>query len=167
MKATQRQLNNLKKGRVKGWKHREETKKKMSIIATKHNLSRTGSYNSWYNMKDRCSNIDNIDHKNYGGRGIKVCKKWLNIKNFYKDMGDKPKGLTLDRIDNDKGYYKENCRWATPLEQARNRKSNIKIKYKEETKCLKEWSEKLGIRYGTLWARLYIFNWSIEKAFIK
>jgi hypothetical protein len=88
-----------------------------------HNLSKHRLYGTWTQMLDRCNNENNINYKEYGKKGIKVCNKWLNIKNFIDDMYPSfIEGLTIDRIDNDKGYYMENCRWATKETQARNKR---------------------------------------------
>jgi len=81
-----------------------------------------GSYNSWASMIQRCTNPRYPRYKDYGGRGIKVCKRWLKFIEFYKDMGDRPEGKTLERINNWKGYTKSNCTWSTPKEQAQNRR---------------------------------------------
>jgi len=90
-----------------------------------HRTSKVTSptYNTWHGMMNRCSNPKATGYKNYGGRGITVCEKWLDFRGFLKDMGEKPSGLTLDRIDNDKGYYKENCRWETWKNQHTNKRA--------------------------------------------
>jgi hypothetical protein len=89
----------------------------------KHSLSNSSEYRSWLSMKTRCTNPNLKQWKDYGGRGITVCPEWLNsFQNFYNDMGKRPDGKTLDRINNNKGYEPSNCRWATSKEQTQNRR---------------------------------------------
>jgi hypothetical protein len=90
----------------------------------KHGMKYTGTYSTWASMKDRCLNKNSNDFENYGAKGISICKEWINsFEMFYLDMGEKPKNMSIDRINNTLGYFKENCRWATHSQQQRN-KSN-------------------------------------------
>lgn len=88
---------------------------------------RSATYTTWRSMISRTTNPNVHNYKNYGGRGITVCDRWFDFKNFLKDMGEKPVGLTLERIDNNKGYEPGNCRWATWKEQAANRRPARKV----------------------------------------
>lgn len=133
-----------------------------------HSFSKTPTHNSWLSMKSRCYNKSNSSYKDYGGRGIKVCKRWLGkrgFKNFLDDMNIRPENTTLDRINNEGNYESQNCRWANVDTQARNRRSTLSIEYKGETKCLMDWSLCLNIPYRRLMSRIWRSKWSIEKAF--
>jgi hypothetical protein len=132
---------------------------------TTHGKSKTHTYKVWVNMLDRINNKNNEFYYCYGGRGIKVCDKRLSFEGFYEDMGDRPKGLTLDRINNNGNYCKENCRWATDVEQNNNTSKNINILYNDKTQTLAQWSEELKMDYNKLYARLFTYKWSIERAF--
>lgn len=88
---------------------------------TKHGKHLSRTYVSWQHMKTRCSDPKHPSFHRYGGRGISVCERWLSFENFLADMGERPAGRTLDRVDNDRGYEPGNCRWATPKEQVNNR----------------------------------------------
>lgn len=88
-----------------------------------HNTS--GTYVSWLSMKTRCKSDNRHNSYRYKSRGISMDQRWINFENFLNDMGERPEGTTLDRIDNDKGYSKDNCKWSTPTEQARNRRNSV------------------------------------------
>lgn len=90
----------------------------------RHGMSQTAIYDLWVSMKARCNNPKNNGYRWYGARGIKLCRRWHSFMNFYLDMGERPDGKSLDRIDNEKGYSKENCRWATIEEQKSNLRHN-------------------------------------------
>lgn len=93
-----------------------------------HGLTNTPTYYTWRSMKHRCMKQDNHNYKGYGGRGIIICERWLNFKNFLEDMGPKPEGMQIDRINNDGNYEPGNCRWVTPKENSNNRRKRLIIK---------------------------------------
>ena len=119
---------------------------------------------TWRNMIRRCHDKRNASYKYYGGRGIKVCKRWRSFENFLSDVGEKPSGFTLDRIDNDSGYEPGNIRWATTKEQARNKRGNRLITINGETRPLVTWCEIYGRNYGAVLARINKLKWTPEKA---
>lgn len=125
---------------------------------------KTRIYYVWRNMIDRCTNYNRKDYQNYGGRGIVVCERWRKFENFLEDMDEVSKGHQIDRIDNNKGYYKENCRWVTSKINNRNKRNNHSITYDGKTQCLAAWAEELNIPKSTLRDRIFKFNWSVEKA---
>jgi hypothetical protein len=115
-------------------------------------------------MKCRCYNPKDINYLRYGGRGITVCDRWRDsFTNFLADMGECPKRLTLDRIDNDGNYEAGNCRWATPKQQQRNKRYNLVLTHNGRTQCLKAWAEETGLNYNTLHGRLRN-GWSVSEA---
>lgn len=114
-------------------------------------------------MLSRCSDPRNNSYRFYGARGVAVCERWLSFDNFLADMGPRPSGKTLDRIDSARGYEPGNCRWATPTEQIRNRSNTVRLTALGETLCAAEWSARTGVPLGTLYARLNK-GWSHERA---
>lgn len=105
-------------------------------------------------MIQRCTNPKHRDYKRYGGRGISVCERWLTFSNFLADMGEKPKGATIERRDNDGRYEKRNCRWAGGIDQANNKSNNRVLQYDGKRMTLAQWSRELGIPQATLSDRL-------------
>lgn len=92
-----------------------------------HGMSKSPTWNCWQRMRRRCYDPNSIQYPYYGGRGITVCERWEKFENFLEDMGEVPPGMSIDRIDNDKGYEPGNVRWATKTEQARNKRSNVRL----------------------------------------
>jgi hypothetical protein len=126
----------------------------------------TPEYRTWSNIRQRAGNQNNSRYSDYGARGITICKRWeASFTDFLKDMGPKPSPKhSIDRIDNDKGYCPENCRWATVKEQQRNTRQNHRVTYRGETKTVVEWVEELGIPYDTLRMRLKRGTMTVEQA---
>ena len=127
-----------------------------------HPKSRTRTYSSWTNMRDRCLNPRNPRYDDYGGRGIRICKRWLTFENFLADMGTRPANTTIGRINNDKGYYPANCRWETKAEQYGNMRSNHFVSWNGETKSIGAWARLLGVKQNTLLYRIRR-GWRIER----
>lgn len=120
-----------------------------------HGMSNTKTWKCWANMKARCSNPNETGYENYGGRGITVCDRWLeSFKNFLEDMGEKPKGLSIEREDNNGNYEPGNCSWGTPQRQSRNRRSNRIIEHDGLSGTLTDWAEHIGVSVAVLSHRL-------------
>ena len=116
----------------------------------------------------RCHQPSHPQYHCYGARGITVCQRWRDsFDAFVEDMGVRPNGLTLERMENDKGYYKGNCMWATRQEQALNTRRLRLVEWNGRTMCISEWERDLGMRAGTLKARLGPLGYSVEEAFTK
>ena len=143
---------------------RDETRGKSSIT---HNKTNTSTYHIWSTIKDRCNNKNSKGWIRYGGRGISMCDRWSNsFENFLLDMGERPEGLQIDRIDNNGNYELNNCRWVTISQNSRNRRSNVNLTYKGETHTLVEWSEIMGVTENTL-ANRRKKGWDIERLLTK
>lgn len=119
-------------------------------------------YRTWQAMKRRCLRPRDDRWNDYGGRGIKICERWLTFVNFLADMGERPPGTSIDRIDNDGDYCKENCRWATPQQQQDNSRQTKLISFNGETRSVRGWARKLSIAQPSMRWRLK--HWSLERA---
>lgn len=124
-------------------------------------ITRKPWYVSWCMMRQRCEDPKHPAFKWYGGRGITVCERWRSSANFLLDMGVRPEGKQLDRIDPNGNYEPSNCRWATKKEQANNTRSNTIITAHGQSMTMTQWSEKTGIAVGTIWNRIRL-GWSDE-----
>lgn len=135
----------------------------------KHGCARdkawTPEYATWLGMKARCYQPHCSEFKNYGGRGIQVCERWINsFSSFLADMGERPSAThSIDRINMDGHYEPDNCRWATLKEQARNKRSNHLVTFNDETLCVAEWAERYALPSTIVLTRLYR-GWSVERA---
>jgi hypothetical protein len=119
-----------------------------------HGMSKTTEFRIWTGMRTRCLNPNDPGFKYYGGRGIGICRRWESFEVFLHDMGPRPIGTSIDRIDNSKGYQPDNCRWATNKDQARNQSTNRVLTSGGRSMCVAAWSEELGINAPTLLSRL-------------
>lgn len=121
----------------------------------KHGQTYSKTWNTWKAMFRRCTDPNHDKYKYYGGRGITIDENWLDKDNgyinFLKDLGEKPLGLELDRIDNNGNYEKNNCRWVSKKENSNNKSTTILITYNNEIKSLKQWSEYFSMNYHSLW----------------
>lgn len=127
------------------------------------NDAATPTYTTWKHMVRRCTYPREPGYENYGGRGITVCARWRSFENFLADMGERPAGKFIDRIDSDGHYEPWNCRWATRVEQNRNTSQNVEVTFNGRTQCITAWEQELGTKPGTIYTRLRR-GWSTERA---
>jgi hypothetical protein len=127
-------------------------------------MTDTPEWKSWVSMRQRCHYPASIGYKNYGARGIRVCDRWMNsFENFYADMGDRPGGTSLERIDNDGDYCPENCTWATAPEQGANQRTNRFLEYDGKRLTVMQWSRLTGLSKHVISRRIKK-GWPVEKA---
>lgn len=143
-----------------GCLHKEIT----ASINYKHGKAQTQIYAIWRAMMQRCydKNLDCYDR--YGGRGINVCARWQDFESFYADMGEKPKGMSLERKDVNGDYSPENVVWADVKTQANNRRSNVVLEHDGRKQTMQQWCDELGLKIATVWARINVYGYSVEKA---
>ena len=113
-------------------------------------------------MKQRCFNPNEPNYHHYGGRGITVCERWMNFKNFLEDMGERPEGMSLDRINNDGDYEPGNCRWVDQRTQLRNKRTNVFLEHEGRRMTVQDWSKETGICFSTLRRRIKM-GWPSHK----
>jgi hypothetical protein len=135
-----------------GWN--EQAHSHLRTHGHRSDLQRTPTYVCWVNLKSRCDNPARPDYENYGARGISYDPRWKEFAAFLNDMGEKPARTSLDRIDNSKGYCKENCRWTSALVQGSNKRNNKFYEYGGRSQTLMEWGRELSIGHVTLLKRL-------------
>lgn len=141
---------------------KKETTKNQGEKNKTHGMVNTKVYHSWESMKQRCLNKNDSGYRHYGNRGITICKEWLKFKNFYHDMGDRPRNKSLDRIKNNQGYCKENCKWSTSKEQANNRRTNRLLTHNGKTQNISQWAKELKLNPFLLYCRRRR-GWSVKK----
>lgn len=148
-------INNLTRGATKSCGClNDETR---VAVNTKHGLTESTEHQIWAGMLQRCMNPNHPQYHNYGGRGIRVCERWQEFKNFLVDMGRRPSlEYSLDRKDNNGDYCPGNCKWSTREEQCRNRRYNVRLTINGETKLLVEWAEEYGLKPATIRRRLKV-----------
>jgi hypothetical protein len=130
----------------------------------RHGMLGTPTYRSWFHMWQRCRNKNSKDYPRWGGRGVRVCERWEDFRNFLADMGERPAGKTLDRYPNQQGNYEPgNCRWATKSEQVWNSTAVRLVPFNGESLPVSEWARRTGISRVTLEARL-LRGWPVERA---
>lgn len=142
-----------------GCLHRESTAR----INASHGMASAPIYRLWRSMMDRCYLPTNHAYARYGGRGIHVCPQWHEFTKFYEDMGDRPDGKSLERIDNNSDYEPNNVVWADAKTQANNRRSNVVLEHAGKNQTMQQWCDELGLRIGTVWARLNR-GWNVDRA---
>lgn len=125
----------------------------------------TRAYRIWHGLRVRCLDKNSKDYKHYGGRGITLDPRWNRFENFLVDMGEPPEGMTIERIDNNGHYCKQNCKWATQKEQHRNTRWNHVLSHNGKSQCISAWAEEIGINHRTIHERLKR-GWSIESALL-
>lgn len=129
----------------------------------RHGMARTPMYRAWQAMIQRCENPNAKNYDRYGGRGITVCDEWHDFQAFFRDMGSRPVGFSIERTDNSKGYSKGNCRWATTSQQNNNRRANRKFTINGRTQTIAEWAKEYGITWQVMKGRVKR-GWTEEEA---
>lgn len=156
----------LRNGNTKscGCLQKEKAANKGRLQLTTHGGVKFPEYGVWSGIKERCYGTWSKDYPNYGGRGIHMCERWrTSFSNFYQDMGSRPSGTTIDRVDNDGPYSPENCRWASKTEQQNNKRNSVVLEIRGRSLTIAQWAREVGIPMGCLWQRVHN-GWDLERA---
>lgn len=137
---------------------------KSRAAATRHGLADTPIHRAWMSMRQRCQNPNDGAYANYGGRGISVCERWESFENFAADLGPLPRGYQIERNDVNGNYEPSNCRWATRVEQANNKRTSLRVSFNGKTQTVAQWAEEIGLKSRTLYYRIAISKMPLEEA---
>lgn len=133
-------------------------------LASTHGMSRSPEHRAWLHMRDRCLRPNTKHYERYGGRGITISEEWQSFEKFLSDMGPRPEGCWLERRRNNGSYSKDNCYWATPQQQARNKSTNVRVVYDGRVQTMSDWADEKGIPRNTLRNRLNSPRWTVKRA---
>lgn len=150
-----------------GCYNKEINSKRAKHGHNRRHSKKSPTYITWTKMNDRCNSTQCREYKWYGGRGVTICDRWKSYVNFLSDMGERPEGCSLDRIDVNGNYEPSNCRWVDQKTQANNTRRNVYITYQGITQTIAEWASSLGLKYETLYCRIFKFGMPVEKALTK
>lgn len=166
-KETEGEFGNLRSGKMvscgclRNQKSSARATARNRLNRPRNGMSTSPEYKVWRAMMDRCTNPEAQAYKNYGGRGITVCERWLSFENFLDDMGRRPHGLSIERKDNNLGYSKDNCVWATSHAQAGNTRRSIRVTLNGRTQSLAAWVREIGVvPYATVQSRIRRYGWA-------
>jgi hypothetical protein len=139
-------------------------KESISKVNFKHGMAKSNIWSIHRSMMDRCYSPNNKAYKHYGARGISVCDRWHDFESFFKDMGNKPDGMSLERVNNNGNYSPDNVIWADSKTQANNRTNSVMLTYNNRTQTMAQWCEEIDLKIATVWARLNKYGYSVEQA---
>jgi hypothetical protein len=143
----------------------KDTVRAMGKSIFTHQMRQTSEYRIWGLMKNRCLCKTSESYDNYGGRGITVCERWLKFENFFEDMGAKPTPKhSIERIDNNGNYCKENCKWGTQIEQMNNTRRSVRITIGDKTQTMAMWCKERNLGYWLVRDRIFRYGWTNERA---
>jgi hypothetical protein len=146
-------------------RQRRKDNPELAKIVSKKCHKKNSERHIWRGIINRCTDHRRPGYKNYGGRGISICERWMTFENFLEDMGKRPSVKhSVDRRDNDGWYCPENCYWATRAQQSRNTRRTRFLEFNGKRQCMTDWAHELGVNPALLATRLNLLKWPVEKA---